>query len=70
MATTIDITVSSVTGETSTAARDVAQFIDENVDLPANTVRDILIQCQQTLYEPSLQDFEGRNHWSETLYEE
>ena len=56
VASTIDFTSSSITGDSSTTAKDIAQFIDENIDIPANTIHDILIQYQQPLYEPSLQD--------------
>ncbi|MEE3410808.1 MAG: hypothetical protein VZQ47_09155 [Treponema sp.] len=49
----IDSVVTSATGEKSTKAKEISDFIDDNVDLPANTVVDILIQFQQPLNETS-----------------
>lgn len=60
MATTVDSVVTAATGENCTKAKEVANFIDDNVDLPANTVVDILIQYQQPLNEPSPMDLQKK----------
>lgn len=60
MAITIDSVVTVATGENCTKAKEMANFIDDNVDIPANTVVDILIQYQQPLNEPSPMDLQNR----------
>ena len=60
LATTIDNVVTTTTGENSTKVKEIANFIDDNVDIPANTVVDILIQYQQPLKEPSPMDLKNR----------
>ena len=56
LATTIDSTITSITGENSSKAKEIANFIDDNVDIPANKVKDLLMQSQP-LNEPSPMDF-------------
>lgn len=58
MATAIDSVVTASTGENCTKAKEIANFIDDKVDIPANTVLDILIQSQQPLSEPSPLDLQ------------
>ena len=58
MAIAIDNVVTAATGENCTKAKEIATFIDDKVDIPANTVLDILIQTQQPLNEPSPLDFQ------------
>ena len=60
LATTIDNVVTTTTGENSTKVKEIANFIDDNVDIPANTVADILIQYQQPLKEPSPMDLKNK----------
>ena len=60
IATAIDSVVTAATGENCTKAKEMANFIDDNVDIPANTVVDILIQYQQPLNEPSPMDLQNR----------
>ena len=60
LATTIDNVVTTTTGENSTKVKEIANFIDDNVDIPANTVVDILIQYQQPLKEPSPMDLKNK----------
>lgn len=58
MATAIDSVVTASTGENCTKVKEIANFIDDKVDIPANTVLDILIQSQQPLSEPSPLDLQ------------
>ena len=60
LATTIDNVITTATCENSTKAKEIANFIDDNVDIPANTVVDMLIQYQQPLKEPSPMDLQNR----------
>ena len=66
MATAIDSVVTAVTGENCTKAKEIANFIDDKVDIPANTVLDILIQTPQPLSEPSPLDLQ-KNYMFEDI---